>query len=141
MKERDEHSDNDRVYQALPIRRRSSQLRGGETEHVAPIDLDHAVEAGGVRLPHAPKSRFGQFNHPITMDGEIQAGVEGKVVGRVTSAVLSPALGVALALGFLKRECLEPGTRVEVSGGDCPLSAPLSAEVAALPFYRRTPAA
>jgi folate-binding protein YgfZ len=67
--------------------------------------------------------------------------VEGKVVGRVTSAVLSPALGVALALGFLKRECLEPGTRVEVSGGDGPLSAPLSAEVVALPFYRRTPAA
>jgi len=46
-----------------------------------PIDPDHGVEAGGVRLPHAPKSGFGQFNHPIIMDDEIQAGVEGKAVG------------------------------------------------------------
>jgi hypothetical protein len=38
------------------------------------------VEAGGVRLPHSPKSGFGQFNHPIIMDDEIQAGVEGKAV-------------------------------------------------------------
>jgi len=43
----------------LPIRRRSSELHGGEAEHVAPVDLDHGAEAGGVRLPHAPKSRFG----------------------------------------------------------------------------------
>jgi aminomethyltransferase len=63
--------------------------------------------------------------------------VEGKAVGRITSAVLSPALGVALALGFLRREHHQPGTRVEVHGGD----EPLSAEVAALPFYRRTPTA
>jgi folate-binding protein YgfZ len=62
--------------------------------------------------------------------------VEGREVGRITSAVLSPALGVALALGFLRREHAEPGTQVEVQGGD----ASLSAEVAALPFYRRTPA-
>ena len=41
--------------------------------------------------------------------------VEGKEVGRITSAVLSPALGVALALGFLRREHREPGTRVEVA--------------------------
>jgi folate-binding protein YgfZ len=63
--------------------------------------------------------------------------VEGKEVGRITSAVLSPALGVALALGFLRREHHEPGTRVEVQDGDVPLAA----EVAALPFYRRAPAA
>jgi len=63
--------------------------------------------------------------------------VEGREVGRITSAVVSPALGAALALGFLRREHWEPGTRVEVRGGD----APLTAEVAALPFYQRTPAA
>ncbi|HEX2499840.1 MAG TPA: aminomethyltransferase family protein [Methylomirabilota bacterium] len=63
--------------------------------------------------------------------------VEGKEVGRITSAVLSPALGVGLALGFLRREHHEPGTRVEVRAGD----EPLSAEVVALPFYRRTQAA
>ena len=48
--------------------------------------------------------------------------VEGKEVGRITSAVLSPALGVALGLGFLRREHHEPGTRVEVQdGGDVAL--------------------
>ena len=62
--------------------------------------------------------------------------VEGKEVGRITSAVHSPALGVALALGFLRREHQEPGTRVEVQGGE----GPLSATVAALPFYQRNPA-
>jgi hypothetical protein len=31
-------------------------------------------------LSHAPKSGFGQFNHPIIMDDEIQAGVEEKGV-------------------------------------------------------------
>jgi folate-binding protein YgfZ len=63
--------------------------------------------------------------------------VEGKEVGRITSAVVSPALGVTLALGFLRREHWEPGTRVEVrSGGEL-----LPAEVAELPFYRRARAA
>ena len=69
------------VDRTLPIRRRSSRLRGGEAEHVAAIDLDHGVEAGGVRLSHAPKSGFGQFNHAIIMDDEIQAGVEEKAAG------------------------------------------------------------
>jgi folate-binding protein YgfZ len=63
--------------------------------------------------------------------------VGGKEVGRITSAVLSPALGVALGLGFLRREHQEPGRQVEVRGGD----EPLWAEVAALPFYRRAQAA
>ena len=59
--------------------------------------------------------------------------VEGKEVGRITSPVVSPALKRGLALGFLRREHWEPGTRVQVAGdGD-----PLDAEVAALPFYRR----
>ena len=34
-----------------------------------------------MRLSHAPKSGFGQFNHPIIMDDEIQAGVEEKAAG------------------------------------------------------------
>ena len=40
--------------------------------------------------------------------------VEGRGVGRITSAVVSPALGRGLALGFLRREHWAPGTRVEV---------------------------
>jgi folate-binding protein YgfZ len=59
--------------------------------------------------------------------------VEGKEVGRITSPVVSPALSRGLALGFLRREHWEPGTRVEVAGD----GEPLTAEVAALPFYRR----
>jgi folate-binding protein YgfZ len=62
--------------------------------------------------------------------------VEGREVGRITSAVVSPALERGLALGFLRREHWEPGSRVEVAGD----GAPLVAEVAALPFYRRSPA-
>jgi folate-binding protein YgfZ len=60
--------------------------------------------------------------------------VGGRDVGRITSAARSPALRVALGLGFLRREHLEPGTRVDVQWG----SESLPARVAALPFYRRT---
>ncbi len=60
--------------------------------------------------------------------------VEGKEVGRITSPIVSPALSRGLALGFLRREHWDPGTRVEVTG-DGEL---LIAEVAALPFYRRS---
>jgi glycine cleavage system T protein len=63
--------------------------------------------------------------------------VDGKEVGRITSAVVSPALGVTLALGFLRREHWEPGTRVAVRDGN----ELLPAEVAELPFYRRARAA
>ena len=55
--------------------------------------------------------------------------VEGREVGRVTSAVVSPALRRGVALGFLRRGHWDPGTAVEVDG--------LRAEVSALPFYRR----
>jgi len=59
--------------------------------------------------------------------------VEGNEVGRITSAVVSPALGRGLALGFVRREHWEPGTAVEVVGE----AGALSARVAALPFHRR----
>jgi folate-binding protein YgfZ len=59
--------------------------------------------------------------------------VDGKDVGRITSAVVSPALGRGVALGYLRREHWEPGTRVEVAGD----GESLAAEVAPLPFYRR----
>lgn len=55
---------------------------------------------------------------------------EGKEIGRVTSAARSLALGVPIALGYLRREHLEPGAHVTVGSGD-PL---LFARVAALPF-------
>jgi tRNA-modifying protein YgfZ len=72
----------------------------------------------------------------IVIDGEtvpaagdaLQAG--GKVVGRVTSAVFSPALSQPIALGYVHRDFIEPGSEVEVTHGD----ARLRATVAVLPF-------
>jgi folate-binding protein YgfZ len=61
-------------------------------------------------------------------------------VGRITSAAFSPGLGVAVALGLVRREHQEPGTRVEVAADPAGASAALPAEVAALPLYRRPPA-
>ena len=50
---------------------------------------------------------------------------EGKRVGEVTSAILSPRFG-AIALAFVRRPWDAPGTRLRVGGG--------SAEVTSLPF-------
>jgi folate-binding protein YgfZ len=59
---------------------------------------------------------------------------DGRDVGVVTSAVDSPALGRPVALAYIRRELLSPGTRVEV--GDPGSAGPvLTAEVTSLPFY------
>lgn len=58
--------------------------------------------------------------------------VDGREVGRITSAVVSPSLGRAVALGFLRREHWAPGTLVEVAAGD----GRLQARVVDLPFPR-----
>jgi len=59
--------------------------------------------------------------------------VDGKEVGRLTSATVSPSLDRGIALGFIRREHWEPGTAVDVVGD----GRVLRAEVAALPFYPR----
>jgi len=65
-----------------------------------------------------------------TVGAEVSA--EGAPVGRVTSATRSPALGRAIALGFVRRQHSAPGTRVEVhSDGRM-----LDATVSELPFAR-----
>jgi aminomethyltransferase len=57
----------------------------------------------------------------------------GTRVGEITSGVLSPSLGMPIAMAFLERERTAPGTRlaVDVRGRSEPVS------VAELPFYRR----
>jgi folate-binding protein YgfZ len=60
--------------------------------------------------------------------------VEGRDVGVVTSAVDSPALGRPVALAYIRREWLSPGTRVGV-GDPASSDSPLTAEVTSLPFY------
>jgi folate-binding protein YgfZ len=42
---------------------------------------------------------------------------EGKKVGSITSSCLSPAFGVPIALGFVKRQHFEPGTVLTFEGG------------------------
>lgn len=54
-------------------------------------------------------------------------------VGRITSAVHSPALGRPVALGYVHRESMAPGTILEFQT----LKGLRSAEIVALPFYRR----
>ena len=58
----------------------------------------------------------------------IQSG--GKQIGMVTSAAQSPSLGRPIALGYVQRDFIEPGTLVEVTHG----LACLQATVARLPF-------
>jgi glycine cleavage system aminomethyltransferase T len=56
----------------------------------------------------------------------------GKEIGRVTSAVMSPALAKPIALGYVHRDFVEPGTAVTIAAGD----ASLPAAVVDLPFVR-----
>ena len=57
---------------------------------------------------------------------------QGKEVGQVTSSILSPALKRPLALGYLHRDYVQPGTQVIVDHA----GTTISAVVSALPFYR-----
>ena len=56
----------------------------------------------------------------------------GKEIGRVTSAVMSPTLAKPIALGYVHREFVEPGTAVTVVIAE----APVGAAVTELPFVR-----
>jgi folate-binding protein YgfZ len=57
---------------------------------------------------------------------------DGSETGRVTSAVFSPSLRAPIALGYVRRDAIAAGSRidVEISGTTA------VAEVVALPFYR-----
>ena len=54
-----------------------------------------------------------------------EIATESKVVGRVTTAGLSPEFG-PIAMGYVHRSHSDPGTRVSIGGAE--------AEVIALPF-------
>lgn len=62
------------------------------------------------------------------------AGVRSgeRTVGTVTSAVRSPMLGRVIALGYVRREFWDPGTKLRIVWGD----KSVEAEVARLPFIR-----
>jgi folate-binding protein YgfZ len=72
----------------------------------------------------------------LVFDGDVEASpgdkliVDGKDAGHVTSAAHSPALGQPIALGYVHRDYVAPGTRVTAAHGD----ATLPSTVTALPF-------
>lgn len=72
---------------------------------------------------------FSHEAHPET-GARVRQGE--REVGQITSAVLSPSLKHPIALAYLRREVLTPGTQVTVSHG----GRSLCAEVVSLPFYR-----
>lgn len=55
---------------------------------------------------------------------------DSKEIGWITSAVVSPRLGRPIALGYVRREHLDPGTRLQIDRN----GTPMIAEVTALPF-------
>ncbi|MGH7901099.1 MAG: glycine cleavage T C-terminal barrel domain-containing protein, partial [Thermodesulfobacteriota bacterium] len=55
-------------------------------------------------------------------------------VGYITSSTFSPALKKAIALGFIRREFIEPGTKVFIKREE--KNQP--AQVVKTPFYRRS---
>ena len=56
--------------------------------------------------------------------------LEGKEVAEITSACVSPTLQKTIALAYVRKEHVDPGTRLQTTSGT-------TAEVAALPFYHR----
>jgi len=62
----------------------------------------------------------------VPATGEKLRGAEAAEIGEITSACLSPSLGRPIALGYVRREVAEPGTRLTSSGA--------MMEVTPLPF-------
>jgi folate-binding protein YgfZ len=60
---------------------------------------------------------------------------EGKEVGYVTSALASPAFRGNIALGYVRRECNEPGTELVLRSG----GGESTAVVVSLPFVDSSP--
>jgi folate-binding protein YgfZ len=69
----------------------------------------------------------------VPSGGDRLLAADGEV-GRVTSAAYSPSLGSPIALGYVPRELLEPGTSVTIAHG----SEQLPAVVGVLPFVAPT---
>jgi folate-binding protein YgfZ len=73
-----------------------------------------------------------RLDEPVVPPAGARIRRDDKEVGEVTSAVFSPRAGTAIALGWVRRESMEPGTRLAIAQG----SRYLGAEVVALPFHR-----
>jgi len=86
-----------------------------------------------VRIKHrghvAKKITGLTFDQPVEVqNGAKILSVDGKEIGRITSATFSPGLNQTIALGYVKYDYLTPGTELVISG--------VSGVVADLPFVR-----
>jgi folate-binding protein YgfZ len=107
------------------------------------VGLDHALSFTkgcyvGQEVVERASSR-GRVNRKLSgllLEGDTAPHAGDKLfhdsqeVGWITSAVLSPRLGRPVALGYVRREHLEPGTRLRVDRSGIAVIA----EVASLPF-------
>ena len=91
-----------------------------------------------IRVLHRGHGRVARRLVGITLDSGSAAPSRGdrimsgaRDVGSITSAVQSPDLGRPIALGYVHRDFVEPGTALEIAG--------LPASIAALPFVPVTP--
>jgi folate-binding protein YgfZ len=91
-----------------------------------------------IRILHRGQGRVLRKLTGLTLDGEIvpSAGdrlmAGDKQIGHATSACHSPALGRPIALGYVHRDFLVPGTDISVAHGE----SLLAAKVTDLPFVR-----
>jgi folate-binding protein YgfZ len=89
-----------------------------------------------IRVLHRGHGRVARKLVGLTFDGSQAPAVGATIragdreVGHVTSSTVSPALQRPIALGYVHRDFVEPGTKVSVDGA--------SGEVSALPFVRGT---
>jgi folate-binding protein YgfZ len=108
--------------------------------------LDHVLDWNkGCYVGQEPVARIKYRGHVNKrLAGLITAGVgapakgdriskDDREIGRVTSAVFSPHLNCPIALGYVRREFLDPGTEVAVET----TQGPATAIVTELPFYER----
>ena len=90
-----------------------------------------------IRVLHRGHGRVARKLVPLRLEGNQEppaAGVkvlsDGREIGWITSAASSPRLG-AIALGYVHRDYIEPGTRVEVAAAEGRREAVVSGERAA----------
>jgi folate-binding protein YgfZ len=91
-----------------------------------------------IRVLHRGHGRVARKLVGLMLDPGASAPARGagiasgsREIGAVTSAVESPDLGRPIALGYVHRDFVQPGTAVEIAG--------IPASVAALPFIPVTP--
>ena len=89
-----------------------------------------------IRILHRGQGRVGRrlVGLSFDTDGEppaagaaLTTSADGQPVGGVTSSARSPALGLVIALGYVKRELAEPGTELVASDGERQLAAVVTA--------------